>query len=823
MRRSALVLFLALAGLTATAPSARAAGDRPTLISVIELTGLEQIDEEVVRTTMRLKVGDPFHPERDRARLQADIDGILALGWFQLDAQNPERGSTFTWQRDPDGNIELRFRLVENPPIERIDMRGAQLPSDEIAVAVPWLRVGRPLNTNPERLRVALRALEAAFRERGREVACRLPGPGEAPPWFERTASGGVVVHIKAVVAGSGEERPTVTDGPGEPPGEPGPGTGDQPLVPGEALKVTSIEVLGLQHIPREIVLDTIQTKEGQAYDADQLAADMDALRELGWFYHTADREYLQAIGYPVRPATVGSVAHPAIDREQGQVTVYFDLVENPLIHEVRLVGNTLVPTPKLLGELRYLVAGRVLNTSRRLDADLQRLEEAYAGEGYAAFVRRGRDVDPLITPEADGSVTVTIQLQEVTVGAISFDWGDRSPRTSERVFRSYMRTRVGRPFNLGTIQDDIREIVRLDILEDFRLSRDLAFDPEDPSKVNLTFEVTEKRTGNIGAGGGISSRFGLVGFVELSENNLFGLAQRAAGRVEFGGRFDFTGSYFWPLLDGAGTELSFRLYNTEDRTGASGIGAFTNRRTSFDQTRRGGSIGVSRPLLPDLRGSLQYQLENVTTQRRGSLLPNLPSFPFQDLNSDTTSSLTLGLAHDTRDYPLDATTGGLRQATIELAGLGGDNNFGKYRFELRHYLPVFGETVEISRRQRAAWVLALRGMYGFATGDLPFSQSFFIGGADTLRGFEEDEFFGDRAFLFNIELRRQFKNNIGAAVFFDAGRAWRTGERMDFLNDLASAVGLGLRVLTPVGPLRLDLGFGPDGSQTHFSFGQPF
>jgi len=111
----------------------------------------------------------------------------------------------------------------------------------------------------------------------------------------------------------------------------------------------------------------------------------------------------------------------------------------------------------------------------------------------------------------------------------------------------------------------------------------------------------------------------------------------------------------------------------------------------------------------------------------------------------------------------------------------------------------------------------------GFSSGEPPFSQSFFVGGSETLRGYEEDRFFGDRMFLFNLELRRAFKNNIQAVAFFDAGRAWFKGEDLDFFNDLASAIGVGVRVNTPVGPIRLDIGFGPDGNKTHFSFGQPF
>lgn len=813
-----------LAAVLAVFCAAARADDAGPVISVIEITGLRLIDEGLVRGALGLEVGQPLPRTTESARLRTAVDALAELGWFYWNPERPETASSFQTRRDADGNLEIHIRLVENPVIERIDLLGGLiLPREVLAEEVTYLREGRPLNTNLANVRRSLRDIEAIFRARGRTVTCQLPAPGESPPWFEETPTGGVVVHIKVIAEGADEPRPGGVDQPGVT--QPG-GQVDEPLIPDEELRITAVEIRGLRRIAEEVVRSVIQTQVGQVYNLEQIRADEDALHQLGWFYFSSDRERLLAYGYPLPAGGVASRVVPQPDLEERTVTVYFELVENPVIAEVRVQGNELVPTETLLGALVYLRAGEVLNTSPdRVAPELRRLSEAYDSQGFLAFpsLSVGDDAPQFLTVQPDQTVVVHVDIDEIHVGTIAFDWGDARPRTSERVFRAYMRTKSGDPYNRNTIQDDLREINRLNILEVFEVGG-TEIDPADPNVINITFNVIEKRTGNIGAGGGISSRFGLVGYVEVSESNLWGLAQHVAGRVEFGGRFDFSGEYFWPLLDGAGSELSFRLYNTEDRTGASGLGAFSSNRTRFDQTRRGGEIRFSRPLMPSLRGSVQYTFQNVTTERRGSLLPSLPAFPFQDLNSDTTSSITLGINHDTRDFPFDSTSGGYRSGTVEIAGLGGDNNFTKYRVELRQYFPLFGETVEISRRERSAWVLALRGMYGFSTGRLPFSQSYLIGGSDTLRGYEEDEFFGSRAFLFNLELRRQFQNNLGAVVFFDAGRAWREGEDVDFLNDLATAVGVGLRVVTPIGPLRLDLGFGGSGEgKLHFGFGNPF
>ncbi len=797
---------------------------RQPLVSRIEISGLKLIDEAVVRDTLQLKLGQPY----DASKLQQDVDAIYALGWFLFTREAGGRGSVVTRRTDADGNVEIHLVMVENPEVGEVRLQTdlPALPQALLDQRVVWLKVGRPLNTSPDRIQRALREIEKLYLQEHRLEVVASPRSADGAEWFEPLGDGRVRVVLR-VDRKTGPEPPRTT--PVQPPVEPTPPKpaeppADETLIRDERMKVTRVEVRGTRHIRDEVVLETVETKPGMAWDLDRLQRDVNKLWELGWFYFGYDREALATLGYPLPAPNVGSKGDPQPDPDRKGVTVVFDMVENPVIKEVRFVGNKLIAGDKLAADLVYLKPGQVLNTNPdKLDRDRDRIERKYSAQGYLAQVTYGSPEDnlPLLTPEPDGSVIVTLRLTEMKVGTIAFVWVGKQ-RTRERVFRAYMRTKEGDYFNYNRIQEDLNEIRRLDLLEDIRI-KEPEVSPTDPSRLNLTFEVTEKKTGSISAGGGISSRFGLVGFVDVSQGNLWGLAHSAAARVEFGGRFNFSTNYFYPLLDGNGSELSFRLYNTEDRTGATGIGAFTNRRVNFDQIRRGGAIRFSRPIIPTLRGSVQYELENVKTERRGTVLPNLPPFPFQDLGSDTTSSITVGLNHDTRDSTFDATEGMFQSGTVEYAGLGGDNHFGKYRVETRHYWPVLGGRVKSGRRDRPAWVVATRGVLGFSSGRPPFSQSFFVGGSETLRGYPEDRFFGDRMMLFNLELRRAFKNNIQAVVFFDAGRAWFQGERMDVPGDLASAVGIGLRVSTPVGPIRFDLGFGADGNRTHFSFGQPF
>jgi outer membrane protein insertion porin family len=126
--------------------------------------------------------------------------------------------------------------------------------------------------------------------------------------------------------------------------------------------------------------------------------------------------------------------------------------------------------------------------------------------------------------------------------------------------------------------------------------------------------------------------------------------------------------------------------------------------------------------------------------------------------------------------------------------------------------------------------------MVGTTVGNIPFFEQFFVGGAETLRGYLEDRFWGNSMYLASIEYRRPIMKSIVGVLFVDVGDAFGSesifrfrnrGLRTDFdqhggIRPFAS-VGIGLRVATPIGPIRLDFGYGEEGGRTHFSIGHAF
>jgi outer membrane protein insertion porin family len=577
---------------------------------------------------------------------------------------------------------------------------------------------------------------------------------------------------------------------------------------------VRRVEIKGLKHVPEHNVRDVLQTREGQVFSNEALLQDVNAILNLGYFVPPEmDPEGVQAIPEEL---------------PDGSFQVTFEVKENPLIQKVQFEGNHLFSGEELLTALKFLRPGQVWNWNN-IEADLENLDNYYQERDYVAFARPG---DPFIDEEG----TVHLVIDEMKIGKIHFVFLDpqnkpTKPKTKEKVLRREMESKPGSYFSNRKLSEDMRRIFNLNLFEDVR-RKELAAGAE-PNTVDVTLEIKEKeRTGVIAAGAGYSSRYGVVGFADVSETNLQGMARQVSARFEFGGRRSYDLSFFEPWLDRRRSSLNLSLYDTSalglDTYYPAASGNFQRSR-DYDQRRQGFLLGLGRPVDWDTRLGIELKSEAVETKRGvgSQALPSLPPFPFQELGRDSTRSLGLSLTRDTRDVLFDPSTGGRLSVGVEFAGrlLGGDNDFTKYNLEARKYWPIGSRQIRTESEERKVprQVLAVRVKYGGSSGRLPFSQVYFVGGSDTLRGYEEDRWFGNRMFLLNLEYRHRFQPSLQGVAFFDLGRAWREGEPLNLPDSLASAFGFGIRVKTPLGPLRLDYGIGSEGGRTSFGFAQQF
>jgi outer membrane translocation and assembly module TamA len=250
-----------------------------------------------------------------------------------------------------------------------------------------------------------------------------------------------------------------------------------------------------------------------------------------------------------------------------------------------------------------------------------------------------------------------------------------------------------------------------------------------------------------------------------------------------------------------------------------------------FDQLQVRLAPRVERKLWPDVTASLGYNVEyDRLSNVPGETKQRLEEFRDQGYVSGWNASIQRNTAGDL----LNPRLGSVLSLAVEQAGGPWQGNFTFYRaqFEAKKYIGFWARQVFATRFRIGAGD-------GFGDDeDLPLFRRFFSGGITGTRGYArhklgpltsgEDPIGGRSLIEGSVELRTPVWRELGAVVFFDAGAIDLEPFRYD-LGELQYGTGPGIRYNTPVGPLRLDLGFAlnPPADlpswQIHFSIGQAF
>lgn len=239
----------------------------------------------------------------------------------------------------------------------------------------------------------------------------------------------------------------------------------------------------------------------------------------------------------------------------------------------------------------------------------------------------------------------------------------------------------------------------------------------------------------------------------------------------------------------------------------------------------------LERDFTDTLSGFLAYRLEY---DQLNNVAPATIRVLRAFARKGTLSGFSVGLLWNTADDPLNPTTGRLVSLAAEQVGdaFGGDFAFYKLQGEVRQYHLLAAQTV-FAARLKLGFADPLGG-----SAEVPLFERFYAGGMNSVRGYGRqrlgplsaaDDPVGGRSLVEgSLELRRQLFAKIGGAVFLDFGQVSLHSFDLP-VNTLKYAMGFGVRYTTPVGPLRLDVGFPFDPPrqdqpwQLHFSIGQFF
>jgi outer membrane protein insertion porin family len=474
-------------------------------------------------------------------------------------------------------------------------------------------------------------------------------------------------------------------------------------------------------------------------------------------------------------------------------ILIQIDEGEQYRVGKVDAVGDLIDRKEEILTHLE-LRPGDVFSREL-LRRGVGRITDLYADQGYAYA-----NVAPLSRVD-DATKTVDLALEieqgpQVSVDRINITG---NAKTRDKVIRREMKIIEGDLYNASALK---RSKARINNLGYFEAVDITTSEGSDPSKVDVDVNVKERATGTFSVGAGYSSVDGFVAQGSITQENFLGRGLKLNLAASLGGesttyQIGLTDPYF---LD-KNLTLGFELYKTD------------REWDDFSREATGGALKLGMPVFDEYsRVLFVYRLEDKE-------IYDVSPFADQDIKDEEgkslISSITATLTRDTTDYRLDPSRGSVVELSSEFAGLGGDEKFYKLIADYRHFWPAFFGTV-----------LSAHGQIGYVEGyggeDVPLDERFYLGGINTLRGFEPrevgpyDPLFDDytggyKETFFNFEWVFPLSKEMGikGLTFFDVGNAWDQNE--DFFSEWRYSVGAGIRWLSPLGPLRLEWGYNLD------------
>ncbi|WP_314291769.1 outer membrane protein assembly factor [Leptotrichia massiliensis] len=521
------------------------------------------------------------------------------------------------------------------------------------------------------------------------------------------------------------------------------------------------------------------------------------------------------------------ATVEPKIDRKaDNTVSIVYQVQENPDVQSINFEGNTLYKDEELEKALG-IKRGEILN-GNLLNPDDNGILKLYAKDGYS--------LARVETINVSNEGVVNIGLTEGVVDSVTFEKApeknDNERQSSKRstlrtkpyVFERYQELKPGQIFQEKNIESTVKELYRTGMFT--KIVPSIEGKEDDPNARVIKLLVEERPTTSINGTISYGTSVGLVGELKLSDSNFLGRGQDASLTLSASNKGDktFELSWFDPWLKGTEqVQLGGAIYWTQS----------VDDNAEADEVEKVKKYGtrwtIGKGLNKDIGVSFSARYDNYKEL-----------FGNKKVN-DKYKLFAMGptVTLDTRDNKFSPTKGFYATMSYERGELIKDpRKYDQFETDLRAYHPTFFGEKNIMA-YRAAW-----GTTGSGT---PEALRFSIGGAESVRGYDYSAFDGFDKFHATIENRTKINDTLQLVAFFDIGNAWQkdsrdpiTGKKIykpnrkdahDF-KDLKKGYGVGVRLNTPIGPLRFDYGWPMDPEKKgekkdkgkfYFSFGQSF
>ncbi len=576
----------------------------------------------------------------------------------------------------------------------------------------------------------------------------------------------------------------------------------------GEKIYIKEIKFIGNKSFDSDELEDIIESSEknwltwlteGGLMKQQMLEQDV---ARLGSFYN--NQGFLEV-----------KIAKPQVKQDGDWLYITFTIEEGPRyrVGTVSFQGDLIADKQQLRSMLT--IQNQEFINRQILREDVLRLTDYYSENGFAFA-----DIRPKTLKSATGArVDILIDIKKGDLVYIQRISIKGNSRTRDNVIRRELQIAEGGIFDSKALRISTQRLQRLDFFEEVNIVPEPALDP---SKMDVTINVKEKSTGQFSIGAGYSSVDSFMLMGEISENNFLGRGDRLSLAANISGTSNrFNLSYTNPKFRDSDLSLGADLFN------------WFREFDDYDKDSKGGAVRFGYPLFERVRGYGSYSYTDTT-------LTNVSEFASQiiidSMDIKVTSAVKFGMVRDTRDRMVGASRGSENSVTIKYAGglLSGDAEFTKLEAFTSWYYPLPWTTV-------FHFKLSGGQVWENETGQLPVYERFYLGGMNTIRGFEYgkaspidpvtgDRIGGDKMWYTNVEYVFPLVTAAGlrGVIFFDAGKVYADDEDWN-IDSYNKAAGVELRWMSPMGPLRLVWGYNldpkddEDSSVLDFSIGGSF
>ncbi len=777
-------------GLPTQSMFAQEAETYPVINRIVpEFTGFRSVSDQYIASNIQLRPGMNYNA----ALLDQSIRTLYSTGHFEFVEVRVEKAQNET--------IDVIFELVSKYTIERIRFNGNETYSDSRLASKGEVESGVPLDEY--QISVASDAIQAYYVEKGYpdvEVDYRIQRDEQ---------TGYAVVNFD--------------------------------IDEGGKVRIDEINFEGNEAFTDKKLRKQLETDEhgwlswltgSGKFDEKKFKEDLKILRK---FYRDA--------GYLDCEIDQDKISLDFVESDEIVITI--PVVEGQLYYlgEFSVENATIYTETELLGEVQ-LVPGDPFSP-QGVDDAATAIRDYYTSNGFLDSGVRAERVPNMETRRID----VVFRVRESEKFYVESITVEGNTKSKARVIIRELALAPGDVFDRKRMEVSERRLKNTNFFEDVRLS------PEPtniPGRKNLGITVREGRTGNFTFGAGFGSVESAVVYFEMTQGN-FDLFNWRSGFQGDGQKFRFRASvgtssnqiliaFEEPWLFEQRLAFGVELYRTESDYNSA----------DYNELRTGFELYLRRRLFELVEARLSYRLELVEIfdvdrnppgagpNPDGSIKDDGVPDVFQAAEGeDLVSKVGLTFLRDNRETLIFTRKGNRSTLDFEYAGVGGDVNYFKIEGRTAHFIPTF-ETLE----QSLSIVARAGSISPFGqSADVPFYDRFYLGGPDTLRGFDyrevgprdQDKFANDQAIggnaysLVSFEYAFRVAEPLGLVVFYDWG--FVNKDDFDFsMTNYADNWGVGARIMLMGSPLKLDLGIpitSPSGvgggTQFNFSFGTRF